>query len=43
MEDSNTDQTQTAELHILASYNGFLTLILFTSLPLVLSDYYQPL
>lgn len=41
MEDSNTDQTQTAELHILASYNGFLTLILFTSLPLVLSDYYQ--
>lgn len=26
MEDSSMDQTQTAELHILASYNGFLTL-----------------
>lgn len=26
MEDSSMDQTQTAELHILAFFNGFLTL-----------------
>jgi len=26
MEDSSMDQTQTAELHMLAFYNGFLTL-----------------
>lgn len=29
MEDSSMDQTQTAELHILAFYNGFFTLHLF--------------
>lgn len=28
MEDSSMDQTQAAELHILAFYNGFLTLCL---------------
>lgn len=29
MENSSMDQTQTAELHILAFYNGFFTLHLF--------------
>lgn len=42
MEDSSMDQTQTAELHTLAFYNGFLTLRLVHLPPFSFKGFFLP-